>query len=129
VVVDRGGELLDEVVELLAFERLGLEDLQQRLVALGMLLLAVLGVMLADGVLAPQRRVDPRLLRLGVRDVQRGERLARRVAVAARVAQVAQQRLEAPVVVEDQVDDVARGGATEVQRFAQGGRPTPGREG
>ena len=66
------------------------------------------------GALAAQLGVDVLLLGVGVRDVQGRERLPDRVAVAAAVAQVAQQRLEAPVVVEDQVDDVALDGPAEI---------------
>ena len=73
--------------------------------ALGVLLLAVLGLVLVDGVpLLAQRRVDVVLLGLGVRDVQRGEGPADGVPVRAAVAQRAEQRLEPAVVVEDQVE-------------------------
>ena len=81
VVVDHLGQLLDRVVEGLGVGALELEHRQQRLVALGVLLLAVLGLVLGDRVLAAQLRVDVLLLGLGVRDVQRGERLAYGVAV------------------------------------------------
>ena len=73
VVVDRGGQLLDGVVEGLGVGALELEHRQQRLVALGVLLLAVLGLVLADRALAAQLGVDELLLRQGVGDVERGE--------------------------------------------------------
>ena len=114
VVVDDAGELLDGVVERLGVGALELQHGQQRLVALGVLLLAVLGLVLADRALAPQLRVDVLLLGLGVRDVQGCEGAAHGVAVGAAVAQVAQEGLEAAVVVEDQLDDVALDRSAEV---------------
>ena len=81
VVVDRLGQLLDGVVERLGVGALELEHGQQRLVPLGVLLLAVLGLVLGDRVLAAQLRVDVLLLRLRVRDVQGGERVPDGVAV------------------------------------------------
>ena len=57
--------------------------------------------------LAAQPGVDVLLLGERVRGVQRRERPAYGVAVGRAVPQVAQQRLEPAVVVEDQVDDVA----------------------
>ena len=98
MVVDRLGELLDRVVEGLGVGALELEHGQQRLVTLGVLLLAVLGLVLGDRVLAAQLRVDELLLRLRVRHVQGRERVPDGGAVAGAVAQVTQQRLEAPVV-------------------------------
>jgi len=46
--------------------------------------------------------------------VQGGQRAAYGVAVGGAVSQVAQQPLEAPVVLQDQLDDVALHGAAEV---------------
>ena len=57
--------------------------------------------------LRSQLRIDVLLLGLGVSDVQGGERLAHGVAVGRGVPQVAQQRLEESVVLQDQLDDVA----------------------
>ena len=108
VVVDRLGELLDRVVEGLGVGALELEHLQQRLVPLGVLLLAVLGLVLADRAAcgaASGRRASPRPARAR-RAGSRRPGVRRRGPFAA-VAQVAQQRLEAAVVLEDQLDDVA----------------------
>ena len=63
VVVDHLGQLLDGVVEGLGVGAFELEDREQRLVALGVLLLAVLGLVLGDGPLACAawgRRTAPR---------------------------------------------------------------------
>ena len=124
VVVDHLRELLDRVVEGLGVGALQLEHGQQRLVPLGVLLLAVLGLVRPDGVLLAQLGIDVLLLRLGVRDVERGEGAAYGVAVGAAVAQVAQQRLEASVVVEDQLHDVTLDRSAEVD---DGHGPTLGR--
>ena len=71
---------------------LELQHSQQRLVALGVLLLAVLGLVLGDRPLLAQRRIDVLLLRLGVRHMQRGQGLADGIAIGAAVPQLAQQR-------------------------------------
>ena len=76
-----------------------------------MLLLAVLGLLLVDRVLALELGVDLALLGLAVRDEELGDLPAQHVAVVLVVAQLAQQGLEEPVVVEDQLDDVALLGA------------------
>ena len=91
VVVQRLGELLDGVVELLGVGALALEQREQRLVALGVLLLAVLLLVLGDRVLALQLGVDLGLLGLAVRDQGVGERLAGGRPVRGGVAQLAQQ--------------------------------------
>ena len=75
------GQLLDGVVEGLGVGALELQHGEQRLVPLGVLLLAVLRLVLGDRVPAAQHRVDVLLLGQGVRDVQRRERLAYGVAV------------------------------------------------
>jgi hypothetical protein len=85
------------------------------------LLLAVLGLVLVDGVLAAQLRVDVLLLGLGVRDVQRRERLTYGVPVGGAVAQVAQQRLEEPVVLQDQLDHVTGDRPAEIDGSAHAG--------
>src|SRR6478735_7806044 len=118
VVVDDLGQLLHRVVEGVGVGALELQHGEQRLVALRVLLLTVLRLVLGDGVAATQHRVDVLLLREGVRDVQRRERTAYGVAVAAAVTQLPQQALESAVVVEDQVDDVAGDGPAEVDRGA-----------
>ena len=68
-----------------------------------------------DRALAPQLRVD--VLLLGHRRARRAgsrTRVVRRRGPGGAVAQVAQQGLEPAVVVEDQLDDVARDGPAEV---------------
>ena len=99
-------QLLDRVVELLGVGAGALEDGEQRLMALGVLLLTVLGLLRVDRGLALQRRVDVTLLRLGVGDVQRGERLAHGITIGGRAPQLAQEVFEPTVIIEDEVDDV-----------------------
>ena len=111
-VVQQGlAELVEVLAEVLVVELGGLEQREQGLVALVVLLLAVLGLLLVDRVLALELGVDLALLGLAVRDQQLGDLLAQGVAVVLLVAQLAQQGLEEPVVVEDQLDDVALLGA------------------
>ncbi len=114
MVVDHAGQFLDGVVEGLGVGALELEHGQHRLVPLGVLLLTVLGLVLGDRVPAAQPGVDVLLLGEGVGGVQRGERAAYGVPVGRAVAQVAQEGLEAPVVVEDQLDHVALGRPAQV---------------
>src|SRR3954453_20437748 len=124
VVVHLPRQLLDQVVELLALERAGLHDGQECLVALGVLLLAVVLLVLSDGVLTAQRRVDLVLLGLRMGDVEGGEGVQRRLPVGTAVAQPAQQVLERAVVGEDQLDDITRGEPGELVRGGgHGGLP------
>ena len=88
-------------------EIVGLQERQQGLVTLLVLLLAVLGLALVDGVPALELRVDLGLLGLAVRHQQLGDLVAERVPVVLLVAQGPEQILEDPVVGEDQLDDVA----------------------
>ena len=128
VVRDQVAELLDRVGEGLGVGALELEHLEQRLVALGVLLVAVLDVVLIDlGGLAAQHRVDELLLGLAMRDEHVGEGLPDRVEVLGGVAQLREQPLEQAVVVGDEVDDVTSGRSAEVgrvvhsRRYPQGG--------
>ena len=61
--------------------------------------------------------VDLALLGLAVRDQQLGHLLSQRVAVVLLVAQLAQQGLEEPVVVEEYLDHVALLGTREGGEF------------
>jgi hypothetical protein len=107
VVVDGPGQLLDGVVERLGVGALQLQHLEQRLVALGVLLLAVLGRLRVDRPALAQLRVDELLLGLGVRDEHHRERGADLVPVRGGVTQCAQQLLEQAVVGLNQVNDIA----------------------
>ena len=107
-MVEQGlAELVDVVAEVLVVQLAGLEEREQRLVALVVLLLAVLGLLLVDRVLALELGVDLALLGLAVGHEQLGDLLAQHVAVVLVVAEVAQEGLEASVVIEDQLDDIA----------------------
>ena len=125
VVVDHAGQLLDGVVEGLGVGALELEHGQHRVVPLGVLLLAVLGLVLGDRVPAAEPGVDVLLLGDGVRGVQRGQRAAYGVPVGRAVTQVAQEGLEAPVVVEDQLDHVALGRPAQVDSGVCHGAEVP----
>src|SRR5699024_2693171 len=87
-----------------------------RLVDLGVLLLAVLHLVLAD-VLGPtlQPGVDLLLLGLAVGDEHVGERGPGTGTVGRAVAHLAQEGLEEPVIVQDEVDDVTGHGAGDVE--------------
>ncbi len=56
------------------------------------------------------------LLGLGMGHVQRGERLAHGIAVRRAVPQLAEQCLEATMILEDQFHHVTGNGATKVER-------------
>jgi hypothetical protein len=125
VVVDDPGQLLDGIVEGLAVGVLELEHREHRLVALGVLVLTVLGLVLVDRVLVLEsgdRHASPRRRRARC---AAWPAPAYGVPVGRTVPQVAEQRLEAAVVVEDQVDHVTPPGPAEVDRRLTHGRWYP----
>ena len=59
-------QLLEGFAKLVGLRVTDLQHSQQRLVALGVLLLGMLGFLLLDGILPPQTRIDLFLLSFGV---------------------------------------------------------------
>jgi hypothetical protein len=104
------GELVDRLAEVLAVDVVDLQQPQERDVACVVLVLAVLRLVSVDGLRAVQRGVHLLFFRLRVRDEHPGQHGAQPRAVLGLVAQLAEQLLEQPVVVEDQFDESPRAG-------------------
>jgi hypothetical protein len=76
----------------------------------------VLDLVGTDRALLAQRRVDVLLLRLGMRHVQGRERPTYGVAIGTRIPQLAEQRLEPAMIIQDQLDHVPGDGVAKLQR-------------
>lgn len=80
----------------------------------GVLVAAMFGLVLTDRVAPLQLGVDVGLLRYRVGCMEGGERMAHLVAVSRAGPQIPQQGFEAPVVFEDELDDVTVGGPSKI---------------